>query len=74
MKNKSYRELIIYTTFGSRLLQPSQLPREIENNADTNFWGANKVIMGNVEVAYGRIALAVARSIIVFSGFGSFLA
>ena len=29
--------------------------------------------MGNVEVTYGRIALAVARSIIVFSGFGRFL-
>ena len=33
----------------------------------------NKVIMRNVEVVYGRIALAVARSLIVFSGSGIFL-
>ena len=30
------------------------VPREFENNAYTNFLGVNKVIMGNVEVAYGR--------------------
>ena len=29
--------------------------------------------MGNVQVAYGRISLAVSRSLIVFSGSGIFL-
>ena len=50
------------------------VPREIENNAYTIFFGGggvNKVIMGNVEVAYGRISLAVSRSLIVSRpGFG----
>ena len=57
----------------SFLLGITAVPREIENNAYTNFWGANKFIMGNVEVAYGRITLVVARFLIVFSGSGSSL-
>ena len=42
----------------SRVLQPSQ--GKLKTMLIRNVWGANKVIMGNVEVACGRIALAVA--------------
>ena len=58
----------------SFLLGITAVSRQIENIAYIKFLGANKVIMGNVEVAYGRIALAVAKSLIVFSGCGIFLA
>ena len=40
------------------VLQPSQ--GKLKTMLIQNVWGANNVIMGNVEVAYGRIALAVA--------------
>ena len=69
----SKKEKKLHNLCLSFLLGITAVPREIENNAYTNFLGANKVIMGNVEVAYGRIALAVARSLIVFSRSGSFL-
>ena len=42
----------------SRVLQPSQ--EKLKTMLIQNVWGANKVIMGKVEVACGRIALSVA--------------
>ena len=70
----------------SFLLGITAVPRDTDKKCLCNFvcccwgmWGGGggliSLIMGNVEVAYGRIALAVATlgPLIVFSGSGIFL-
>ena len=70
-KKKFKKNCITFVFPFSWVLQPSQ--EKLKTVLIQILWGAYKVIIWNVEVAYGRIALAVARSLIVFSGSGSFL-
>ena len=43
---------ILFNLCFSSLLGITAAPREIENNAYAEFWGANKVHYGNMVVAY----------------------
>ena len=72
---------ILHNLCFSFFLGITAVPREIENNASAKFWGANKVLKEDVQVAYeGLVAyrlfslriqpLLVAKSILmVFSLF-----
>ena len=51
---------VLHNLCFSFLLGITAVPREIENKAYTKVFGEKKVITGNVEVAHGRISLAVA--------------